>query len=153
MLAPESGSSLPTPDEPPLQSDLLDAVAANERGGKRDQFGVVLTEHERENLVAEERQRKLDDIQRQQFENQQLMYGAQMNGMRPMMAGMGGMGAMGPWGMMGFNPIMGALDPQQQLQVLAAQRAATEAYQRTLLSFSQGRSTAPGPYDEAEPWY
>lgn len=43
---------------------------------------------------------------------------------------------------------MGMLDPQQQFQVLAAQRAVIEAHHSTMVSFSRGRSTAPEQHDE-----
>lgn len=64
------------------------------------------------------------------------------------MPGVGGMGAMGTTGTIGLNPTMDALDPQQQFQVLTAQRAVIEAYHRTMLSFSKSRSTTSRVYDE-----
>lgn len=138
-----SGPSSHTPDKPPpSESGPLGAVAAHEH----DQgFGAALTEREREQRMAEDRRRTFDDIQRQQLEIQQLMHSA---GMNFMVTGADGTGATGPTGTAGLNPTMCALDPLQQLQVLAAQRAAIEAYHRTMLSFSQERPTTSGECDE-----
>jgi CCR4-NOT transcriptional complex subunit CAF120 len=150
-LAREAGASLlNVPNKPPPpQTGLLGAVTAHERDRKRDGgFGAVLTEREREKRVAEDRQRKIDELQRQQLEHQQSMYGgggSPMNPMmmNPMMTGMGGMGMMG-----GYNPMMGGFDPQQQFQMWAAQQAAAEAYQRAMMTFSQAGSVGPGQQDE-----
>ncbi|KAH7341572.1 hypothetical protein B0J17DRAFT_765613 [Rhizoctonia solani] len=146
-LARESGGSLlNVPNKPPPpQTGLLGAVSAHERDRKRDGgFGAVLTEREREKRMAEDRQRKIDDMQRQQLENQQMYGGMNPMMLNPMMTGMG----MNPMGMMGYNPMMGGFDPQQQYQMWAAQQAAAEAYQRAMMTFSQAGSVAPGQQEE-----
>jgi CCR4-NOT transcriptional complex subunit CAF120 len=102
-LARESGASLiNVPNKPPPpQTGLLGAITAHERERKREGgVGAALTEREREKRVAEERQRRFDDHQRQQLDQMQQggsVYGGQF-GFNPMMAN--------PM-MMGMNPMMG----------------------------------------------
>ena len=137
-VAKETGASLvnvPTKPPPP-QTGLLGAVSAHERERKREGgLGAALTERERDRRMAEERQRKLDDFQKQQLEMVQngSMYGSQFGpGFNPMMANpmmMGMNPMMGGWG---YNPMMG--NPQ----MLAAQQAATQAYQQAMMTFAQG---------------
>jgi CCR4-NOT transcriptional complex subunit CAF120 len=148
-LARETGASLinvPTKPPPP-QTGLLGAVTAHERERQREGgIGAALTEREREKRQAEDRQRKIDELSRQQLE--QLGSGAsvhnmQMGGMpgaaqgypqfNPMMFMNPMMGYMGYPGMMPpMQPQMGGFQPQAQ-QMWAAQQAAAEAYQvRTL---------------------
>ena len=145
-VAKETGASLvnvPTKPPPP-QTGLLGAVSAHERERKREGgLGAALTERERDRRLAEERQRKLDDFQKQQLEMAQngSMYGSQFGaGFNPMMANpmMAGMNPMmGGWG---FNPMMG--NPQ----MLAAQQAAAQAYQQTMMTFAHntGQSQVGG---------
>ncbi len=71
-LARETGSSLlNVPSKPPPpQTGLLGAVAAHEKerqgaGG----IGAALTDRDRERRLAEERQRKIDELQREQMEH------------------------------------------------------------------------------------
>ena len=142
-VAKETGASLvnvPTKPPPP-QTGLLGAVSAHERERRREGgIGAALTERERDRRVAEERQRKLDDFTKQQLEMVQngSMYGPQFSpGFNPMMANpmMMGMNPMNGWG---FNPMMG--NPQ----MFAAQQAAAQAYQQTMMTFTQnmGQSQA-----------
>ena len=137
-VAKETGSSLVNVPmkPPPPQTGLLGAVSAHERERQREGgIGAALTERERERRMAEERQRKLDDFQKQQLEMVQngSMYGSQFSpsGFNPMMANpmmMGMNPMMGGWG---YNPMMA--NPQ----MLAAQQAAAQAYQQTMMSFAQ----------------
>ena len=145
-VAKETGASLVNVPmkPPPPQTGLLGAVSAHERERKREGgLGATLTARERDRRLAEERQRKLDDFQKQQLEMVQngSMYGQQFGpGFNPMMANPMMMGAnpmMGGWG---FNPMMG--NPQQQ-QMFAAQQAAAQAYQQAMMSFSQ--NVGPNP--------
>jgi CCR4-NOT transcriptional complex subunit CAF120 len=164
-LARETGGSLiNVPNKPPPpQTGLLGAITAHERERKREGgVGAALTEREREKRLAEERQRKIDEFQRQQLDMQS-MYGQQypnmmanpmmanpmMMGMNPMMAGnpmmanpnpmmananpmMTGMGG----GYMGFpNMMQGYGNPQ-----FFAQQAAQAAYQQAMMAYSSGGS-------------
>jgi CCR4-NOT transcriptional complex subunit CAF120 len=146
-LARETGASLlnVANKPPPPQTGLLGAITAHERERKRDGgFGAALTERERDKRLAEERQRKIDDFQRQQLEMVQgggSMYGGYMNPMMgmmgpmsPMMTGMGGMAPM--------NPMMtGMYNPQH---MFAAQQAAQAAYQQAMMAFSMAGSQVGG---------
>jgi len=136
-VAKETGASLVNVPmkPPPPQTGLLGAVSAHERERKREGgIGAALTERERDRRVAEERQRKLDDLTKQQLEMVQngSMYGPQFGpGFNPMMANpmmMGMNPMMSGWG---FNPMMG--NPQ----MFAAQQAAAQAYQQTMMTFTQ----------------
>lgn len=158
-LARETGGSLiNVPNKPPPpQTGLLGAITAHERERKREGgVGAALTEREREKRQAEERQRKIDEFQRQQLDMQS-MYGQQqfpnmmnnpmmpnpmMMGMNPMMTGnpmmaganpmMTGMGG----GYMGFpNMMPGFAHPQ-----FFAQQAAQAAYQQAMMAYSSGGS-------------
>jgi len=146
-LAKETGASLVNvPNKPPPpQTGLLGAVSAHERERKREGgIGAALTERERERRLAEERQRKLDDLQRQQLEMASSMYGApgQFGGFNPMMANpMMGMNPM----MMGMNPMMMGMNPMMaggfgNPQMFAAQQAAQQAYQQAMMAYSQAGS-------------
>ena len=146
-VAKETGASLvnvPTKPPPP-QAGLIGAVSAHERERKREGgLGATLTARERDRRLAEERQRKLDDFQKQQLEMVQngSMYGAQFGPAfnpamaNPMMMGVNPM--MGGWG---FNPMMG-----NSPQMFAAQQAAAQAYQQTMMTFTQnsGQSQVGG---------
>jgi CCR4-NOT transcriptional complex subunit CAF120 len=155
-LARESGASLLSVQNkpPPPQTGLLGAITAHERERKREGgFGAALTEREREKRAAEERQRRLDDLTRQQLELAQggaSAYGGMGMGMpqgfmNPMMTGMpmNPMMQMGnpmmQMGGMGMNPMMGggAFNPH----VFAAQQAA-QAYQQAMMAFSVAGSQA-----------
>ncbi|KAL0574993.1 hypothetical protein V5O48_006981 [Marasmius crinis-equi] len=164
-LARESGASLiNVPNKPPPpQTGLLGAITAHERERKRDGgVGAALTEREREKRLAEERQRRFDDAQRQQLDQMQQtgsMYGGQfgmnpmmmmnpmsMMGMNPMMTGglspmmTGGMtGGMNP--MMSQYGMMGGYNPQH---MFAAQQAAAQAYQQAMMAFSTAGSQVGG---------
>jgi len=138
-VAKETGASLVNVPMKPLppQTGLLGAVSAHERERKREGgIGAALTERERDRRMAEERQRKLDDFQKQQLEMVQngSMYGSQFSpGFNPMMGNpmmMGMNPMMGGWG---FNPMMG-----NQQQMFAAQQAAAQAYQQAMMTFGQG---------------
>ena len=158
-LARESGASLiNVPHKPPPpQTGLLGAVTAHERERKREGgVGAVLTERERERRMAEERQRKFDEMQRQQLDQMTLNGQGNPNGgmeiynpaggypmmnpmmMNPMMWGMNPMMMMGGYGM---PPPMGMpqMNPQQ---MWAAQQAAMQAYQNAMMTFSQAASDA-----------
>ncbi|KAJ7773402.1 hypothetical protein B0H16DRAFT_1672944 [Mycena metata] len=114
-LARESGASLVNvPNKPPPpQTGLLGAITAHERERKREGgVGAALTEREREKRVAEDRQRRFDEHQRQQLDQMQQggsMYGGgqQFSGFNPMMNPMMGMNPM----MMGMNPMMTGMNP------------------------------------------
>jgi CCR4-NOT transcriptional complex subunit CAF120 len=153
-LARETGASLiNVPNKPPPpQTGLLGAITAHERDRKREGgVGAALTEREREKRLAEERQRKLDDLQRQQLEHMQQggsLYGQQLAGYNPMMNPMNPMNTM----MMGMNPMMSSFmgypgmvpagfgNPQH---MFAAQQAA-QAYQQAMYSLSQAGSQIGG---------
>ncbi|KAI1796860.1 hypothetical protein LXA43DRAFT_878536 [Ganoderma leucocontextum] len=151
-LARETGSSLINVPlkPPPPQTGLLGAVTAHERERKREGgLGAALTEREREKRMAEERQRKLDEFQRQQLEQMQQggMYGGQgmMGGLNPMMANpmMMGMNPMmtGGWG--GYPGMMPGFAANTQ-QLFAAQQAAQQAYQQAMYAFSAAGSQIGG---------
>jgi len=157
-LARETGGSLiSVPNKPPPpQTGLLGAITAHERERKREGgVGATLTEREREKRLAEERQRKIDEFQRQQLDMQN-MYGQQqfpnmMNpmmanpmvmGMNPMMTGTPMMANPNPMmtgmagGYMGFpNMMPGFGNPQ-----FFAQQAAQAAYQQAMMAYSSGGS-------------
>lgn len=146
-LARETGASLVhVPNKPPPpQTGLLGAITAHERDRKREGgVGATLTEREREKRMAEERQRKLDELQRQQLEQMQQggsLYGQQYPGFNPMMNPM--MMGMNPMmtGFMGYPGMMtGFTNPQH---MFAAQQAA-QAYQQAMLSLSQAGSQIGG---------
>lgn len=169
-LARETGASLiNVPNKPPPpQMGLLGAITAHERDRKREGgVGAALTEREREKRVAEDRQRRFDDHQRQQLDQMQQggsMYGGQfpgynnmmgnpmmmmnpMMGMNPMMTG-GGLspmmtgGGMAPMmtGQMGYPGMMPGYNPQH---MFAAQQAA-QAYQQAMMAFSVAGSQVGG---------
>ncbi|KAF4613981.1 hypothetical protein D9613_007907 [Agrocybe pediades] len=172
-LARESGASLiNVPNKPPPpQTGLLGAITAHERERKRDGgVGAALTEREREKRLAEERQRRFDEHQRQQLDQMQQggsMYGGfgfnpmmanpMMMGMNPMMGlspmmtgngmnpmmGAGGMPGMNPMmtGQMGYPGMMGGFNPQH---MFAAQQAAAQAYQQAMMAFSVAGSQIGG---------
>ncbi|KZS94260.1 hypothetical protein SISNIDRAFT_453997 [Sistotremastrum niveocremeum HHB9708] len=161
-LARESGASLiNVPSKPPPpQTGLLGAITGYERDRKREGgVGAALTEREREKRVAEDRQRKLDDFQRQQLEHQQQMaqgtgsvydmyggqpmqspYGTPMMG-NPMMMGMNPM--MGGF-MNGYPPTPGMMPGFSNPQQLFAAQQAAQAYQQAMMSFSAAGSQVGG---------
>ncbi|KAF9223773.1 hypothetical protein BS17DRAFT_117890 [Gyrodon lividus] len=158
-LARETGGSLVNvPNKPPPpQTGLLGAITAHERERKREGgVGATLTEREREKRMAEDRQRKLDEFQRQQLEMAQSgMFGGQfpmgmnpmmgnpmMMGMNPMMTGTGPMMApanpMMTGGFMGYPNMMPGYGGQPYM--FAAQQAAQAAYQQAMMAFSAAGS-------------
>ncbi|KZT29755.1 hypothetical protein NEOLEDRAFT_1144853 [Neolentinus lepideus HHB14362 ss-1] len=151
-LAREMGASLiNVPNKPPPpQTGLLGAISAHERERKREGgFGAALTEREREKRLAEERQRKLDEFQRQQLEQMsqfggQFPYNPVMGSpmMSPMMMGMNPMmtGYMGYPGMM---PNPGMMQGYGNPHMFAAQQAA-QAYQQAMMAFSNAGSQHGG---------
>ncbi|KAH7930213.1 hypothetical protein BV22DRAFT_1043400 [Leucogyrophana mollusca] len=168
-LARETGASLiNVPNKPPPpQTGLLGAITAHERERKREGgVGAALTEREREKRMAEERQRKLDDFQRQQLEMAQTgghasMYGGQFPGFNPMMGNPMMMG-MNPM-MTGANPMMAGANPMNPMMtggymgypgmmpgygnpqyMFAAQQAAQAAYQQAMMAFSTAGSHVGG---------
>ena len=161
-LARESGASLiNVPHKPPPpQSGLLGAITAHERERKREGgVGAALTERERDRRMAEERQRKFDEIQQQQLDHMSLNgHGAGASGamemynpaggypmmnpmmMNPMMWGMNPMMMMGGYGMPPMG--MGGVPQMNPQQMWAAQQAAMQAYQNAMMTFSQAGSDA-----------
>ncbi|TDL25788.1 hypothetical protein BD410DRAFT_826381 [Rickenella mellea] len=167
-VARETGASLiNVPNKPPPpQVGLLGAITAHERERKREGgMGAALTEREREKRLAEERQRKLDEFQRQQLDQQQQMaqggsmYGGMYPGMPPQMTGFNpmmspGMSPGAPFNpqmmqSMYFNPMfanpmamspMAGFNPQH---MFAAQQAA-QAYQQAMMSMSAAGSQVGG---------
>ncbi|KAG6334647.1 hypothetical protein ID866_4443 [Astraeus odoratus] len=146
-LARETGASLiNVPNKPPPpQTGLLGAITAHERERKREGgMGAALTEREREKRMAEDRQRKLDDLQRQQLEMAQsgMFTGQPYPNFNPMMANpmMMGMNPMMPGGFMGYPNMMPGYGPQQYM---FAQQAAQAAYQQAMMAFSTAGSQAP----------
>jgi CCR4-NOT transcriptional complex subunit CAF120 len=143
-VARESGASLiNVPNKPPPpQTGLLGAITAHERERKREGgVGAALTEREREKRIVEERQRKLDEQQRQQMEQLNQggqMFGPQFPAYNPMMANpMANPMMMNPMmtgGYMGYPGMMGGYNQQH---IFAAQQAA-QAYQQAMMAFSQG---------------
>lgn len=136
-VARETGSSLVNVPEkpPPPQTGLMGAVAAHERDRKNPGgIGATLTDRDRDRRIAEERQRKIEELQRQQME--------QFGG-----GGMGQPGSM--YG--GFPPYQGymqppmgypggyGMSPQAQQQ---AMMAAQMAYQQTMMAMSHAGSQA-----------
>ena len=111
-LARESGASLINvpAKPPPPQTGLLGAITAHERDRQREGgLGAALTEREREKRVAEERQRKIDELSRQQLEQLGQGAGGSVYNMQ-----MGGPPGSPPPGfppqfnpMMYMNPMMG----------------------------------------------
>lgn len=141
-MARETGASLiNVPHKPPPpQTGLLGAITAHERERKREGgMGATLTDREREKRNAEERQRLIDEHQKNQLEMMQngSQYGGQFNpmamnpmmnpmmAMNPYMMGMMSPGMMSP-GMM--SPGMGGQFPPQPAfnpaHMYAAQAAA-----------------------------
>jgi len=175
-LARESGASLiNVPNKPPPpQTGLLGAITAHERERKREGgVGAALTEREREKRLAEERQRRFDDHQRQQLDQMQQggsLYGGQF-GFNPMMMGMSPMmginpmmtgnglnpmmgGGMNPMmtggGMAPFNPMMtgqmgypGMMGGFNPQHMFAAQQAA-QVYHQAMMAFSTAGSQVGG---------
>ncbi|KAK8850445.1 hypothetical protein IAR55_004363 [Kwoniella newhampshirensis] len=152
-VARETGSSLINvpAKPPPPQSGLLGAVAAHERDRKNaGGIGATLTDREREKRLAEERQREIDRLQRQQMEHMRHfgggsdMYSPQQG--YPYGMGMPQMGM--NMGMMGMPPMgysyHGGYNPYAQQQ---AMMAAQMAYQQALMAMSQSGSQA-GDYPE-----
>ncbi|KAI6128981.1 hypothetical protein EDD16DRAFT_29450 [Pisolithus croceorrhizus] len=159
-LARETGASLiNVPNKPPPpQTGLLGAITAHERERKREGgVGAALTEREREKRLAEDRQRKLDEYQRQQLEMAQSgMFGGQpfgnfnpmmanpmMMGMNPMMTGSPMMPAPNPMmtgGFMGYPNMMPGYGAQHYMY---AQQAAQAAYQQAMMAFSATGSHVP----------
>ena len=160
-MAREMGASLiNVPNKPPPpQTGLLGAITAHERERKREGgMGAALTEREREKRLAEERQRRFDEQQRQQLEQMQQggsMYG-QYPGFNPMMNPM-------MMGMMPVNPMMTGMTPMMtggmppmmpgypgmmpglnHQQMYAAQHAAAQAYQQAMMTFSAAGSHVGG---------
>ncbi|WVN89606.1 uncharacterized protein L203_104833 [Cryptococcus depauperatus CBS 7841] len=140
-LARETGSSLINvpAKPPPPKTGLLGAVAAHERDRKNaGGIGATLTDREREKRLAEERQREIERLQRQQAESgvypQQGFGGYQMAPNLMMNMPMMGMGY--PY-QAGFNPFA------QQQAMMAAQMA----YSQTMVAMSQAGSQA-GDYPE-----
>lgn len=99
-VARETGSSLLNiPEKPPPPSTgLVGAVAAHERDRKNaGGIGATLTDRDRERRLAEDRQRKIEELQRQQMDSMS-QYGGGFGapypqfgyGMPPQMMGMGG---------------------------------------------------------------
>ncbi|KAK4687703.1 hypothetical protein P7C73_g2417, partial [Tremellales sp. Uapishka_1] len=134
-LARETGSSLiNVPNKPPPpQTGLLGAVAAHERDRKNaGGIGATLTDRDRERRLVEERQRKIDELQRQQMEH---------------MSQFGGDGTPSPYGY-GMPPMMppqmpmgypqgwqGGMNPYLQQQ---AMMAAQMAYQQMMMMSQAG---------------
>ena len=125
----EAGASLmnvPT-RSPPRQTALLDTITAHElQRGHESDSGVALTERDRQEGTAEERERTPDDFQRQQLEVVQngSKHGSQSDpGLDFMITNLR---------MMGMNPMTSI--PQQ---VFVAQQAAVQAYQQAMISFGQ----------------
>ncbi|KAI6042615.1 hypothetical protein EDC04DRAFT_2968693 [Pisolithus marmoratus] len=154
-LAREIGASLiNVPNKPPPpQTGLLGAITAHERERKREGgVGAALTEREREKRIAEDRQRKLDEYQRQQLEMAQsgmlggqpfgnfnsMMANPMMMGMNPMMTGSPMMAAPNPF--MGYPNMMPGYGPQHYMY---AQQAAQAAYQQAMMAFSAAGSHVP----------
>ncbi|KAH7884450.1 hypothetical protein F5I97DRAFT_1456898 [Phlebopus sp. FC_14] len=163
-LARETGASLiNVPNKPPPpQTGLLGAITAHERERKREGgVGATLTEREREKRLAEDRQRKLDELQRQQLELAQsgmftgqqfpmamnpMMGNPMMMGMNPMMTGTAPMmtpaNPMMTGGYMGYPNMMPGYGNQQYM--FAAQQAAQAAYQQAMMAFSAGSHVGEG---------
>ncbi|WWC65133.1 uncharacterized protein I303_107747 [Kwoniella dejecticola CBS 10117] len=146
-VARETGSSLiNVPSKPPPpQMGLLGAVAAHEKERKNaGGIGATLTDREREKRLAEDRQREIEKLQRQQMDHMRQfggdMYGQQQQfpyGMQsPMGMGMGGMG-MGMMGMppMGYPGYQGGYNPYAQQQ---AMMAAQMAYHQAMIMSNAG---------------
>lgn len=137
-VARETGSSLVNVPEkpPPPQTGLMGAVAAHERDRKNPGgIGATLTDRDRDRRIAEERQRKIEELQRQQMEQ----FGGNMN-----MGGSmyGGFPPQYPqYGMpMGYpQGGYGMMNPQAQQQ---AMMAAQMAYQQTMMAMSHAGSQA-----------
>ncbi|KAF7312415.1 PH domain-containing protein [Mycena indigotica] len=175
-MARESGASLiNVPHKPPPpQTGLLGAITAHERERKREGgVGAALTEREREKRVAEDRQRRFDEHQRQQLDQMQqggsvysgqfppynpmMMMNPMMMGMNPMMPMMTGQGMNPMMTGQGMNPMMigQGMNPMMTgqmgypgmfnpQQMFAAQQAAAQAYQQAMVAFSTAGSQVGG---------
>ncbi|KAG1750844.1 hypothetical protein EDB19DRAFT_1893361 [Suillus lakei] len=164
-LARETGASLiNVPNKPPPpQTGLLGAITAHERERKREGgVGAALTERERDKRMAEDRQRKIDDFQRNQLEMQGMYGGGQQypnmmgNPMmaNPMMMGMNPMMTGGNPMMAGANPMMNGANPMMTGGYMGypgmmpgfgnpqffAQQAAQAAYQQAMMAYSSAGS-------------
>ncbi|WVQ63247.1 uncharacterized protein L199_001398 [Kwoniella botswanensis] len=145
-VARETGSSLiNVPSKPPPpQMGLLGAVAAHEKERKNaGGIGATLTDREREKRLAEDRQREIEKLQRQQMEHMRQFGGGDMYGQQqypygmqsPMGMNMGmGMGMMG-MPQMGYPSYQGGFNPYAQQQ---AMMAAQMAYQQAMLMSAAG---------------
>jgi CCR4-NOT transcriptional complex subunit CAF120 len=126
--------SLPSKPPPP-QTGLVGAITSHQREKERTGgVGKALTEQQRDRRLAEQRQKQLDDLQREQlmqqqqqmqFQQQQMQqqqfYNPMMN---PMMFGGGGMQSPGGMGMMNGQQ----MDPAMMQQaMMAAQQAFMQA--------------------------
>ncbi|WVW80918.1 hypothetical protein I302_102909 [Kwoniella bestiolae CBS 10118] len=157
-VARETGSSLiNVPSKPPPpQMGLLGAVAAHEKERKNaGGIGATLTDREREKRLAEDRQREIEKLQRQQMDHMRQfgagdMYGQQQfpYGMQsPMGMNMGmnmGMMGMPP---MGYSSYQGGFNPYAQQQ---AMMAAQMAYQQAMMMSAAG-SQAGDHHDFPQP--
>ncbi|RXK40642.1 hypothetical protein M231_02099 [Tremella mesenterica] len=138
-LARETGSSLiSVPSKPPPPATgLLGAVAQHERDRKNaGGLGATLTDREREKRMAEDRQREIEKLQRQQMEHMRQFGDYPQPGYGQMPSPMMGMNMnpMGmPMGFPGYNPYA-----QQQ-----AMMAAQIAYQQAMLSMQSHSPSFP----------
>ncbi|OXG96137.1 CCR4-NOT transcriptional complex subunit CAF120 [Cryptococcus neoformans A2-102-5] len=145
-LARETGSSLinVAAKPPPPQTGLIGAVAAHERDRKNaGGIGATLTDREREKRLAEDRQREIERLQKQQT--------GQFGGdMYPQNFGYGmspspmAMGMNMPMMNMGYH---GQMNPYAQQQAMLA---AQMAYQQTMMAMSQAGSQAGDFPDRAQ---
>ncbi|KDE04897.1 hypothetical protein MVLG_04655 [Microbotryum lychnidis-dioicae p1A1 Lamole] len=104
---------------PPPQTGLVGAITSLEREKERTGgVGRALTEQQKERKLAEQRQRQLDDLQRQQLAQQQYQMQAQYQQMQ-MMQAYGGMPPYGggppPWMMGGYPGYPPMMPPASQM--------------------------------------
>jgi CCR4-NOT transcriptional complex subunit CAF120 len=144
-VARETGTSLiNVPAKPPPPSTgLMGAVAAHEADRRNaGGIGATLTDRDRERRIAEERQRKIDELQRQQgqFPGGPGMFPAYPQYPMPT----GGMPGMGP---MGYNVSPNRINLLSSHRVFAdlqpyaqAMMAAQMAYQQTIMAMSAAGS-------------
>ncbi|SCZ93519.1 BZ3500_MvSof-1268-A1-R1_Chr6-3g08712 [Microbotryum saponariae] len=104
---------------PPPQTGLVGAITSLEREKERTGgVGKALTEQQKERKLAEQRQRQLDDLQRQQLAQQQYQMQAQYQQMQ-MMQAYGSMppygGGPAPWMMGGYPGYPPMMPPASQM--------------------------------------
>ena len=142
-VARETGATLVNvaSKPPPPATGLMGAVAAHERDRRNaGGIGATLTDRDRERRIAEERQRKIDELQRQQQEQMNPYGGGMYGAPYGQFPGYGMPPAMPP---MGYNVSYlscSSTDRQPYAAQQQAMYAAQMAYQQTMMAMSAAGS-------------